>query len=232
MDIRTGGAHLTRYAVLHDCGRIINLMMVDGTGATLFEWMRYDDAGQPLTVTYADYLLASADVVPRIEIHHMESPAPLNPLGVKGAAESSNIGAPATIIAAIEDALAPMGVAIRELPVTPARLHRLIQTARSRTGFDPVDADGHGTSQSSACRQHGLPACFDSNRPMSGFQPVYGRLLPPAWSACSRRHDLGVISTIPNFRPCVRQAGSTRQPELQAWEYPRHRPRKAHRTRH
>ena len=159
VDICTGAVRLTRYVVLHDCGRIINPMMVDGQvlggvvhgiGATLFEWMRYDDAGQPLTVTYADYLLPSADVVPRIEIHHMESPTPLNPLGVKGAAESGSIGAPAAIIAAIEDALAPLGVTIGELPVTPARLHRLIQTARSRTGFDPVDAAGHGKSQPSA----------------------------------------------------------------------------------
>ena len=144
VDTQTGRVRLTRYVVLHDCGRIINPMMVDGQvlggvvhgiGATLFEWMRYDDAGQPLTVTYADYLLPTSDVVPRIEIHHMETPTPLNPLGVKGAAESGSIGAPAAIIAAIEDALAPFGVTIRELPVTPARLHRLIQAAGTPSGI-------------------------------------------------------------------------------------------------
>lgn len=138
VDIHTGGVRLIRYVVLHDCGRIINRMMVDGQvlggvvhgiGATLFEWMRYDDAGQPRTVTYADYLLPTSDVVPRIEIHHMESPSPLNPLGVKGAAESGTIGAPAAIVAAIEDALAPLGVKISDLPVTPARLRRLIEAA-------------------------------------------------------------------------------------------------------
>jgi carbon-monoxide dehydrogenase large subunit len=129
---------LTRYVVVHDCGHMINPMMVEGQvhgavvhgiGSTLLEWMRYDDAGQPLTVTFADYLLPTADVVPPIEIHHMRSPTPLNPLGVKGAAESGTIGAPAAIVAAIEDALRPLNVRIRELPVTPARLRALIQEA-------------------------------------------------------------------------------------------------------
>ena len=78
---------------------------------------------------FADYLLPTVDVVPPIEIHHMESPTPLNPLGVKGAAESGTIGAPAAIVSAIEDALRPLKVRIRELPVTPARLRALIQAA-------------------------------------------------------------------------------------------------------
>jgi carbon-monoxide dehydrogenase large subunit len=139
VDLETGQVRLTRYVVVHDCGRMISPMMVEGQihgavvhgiSATLFEWMRYDDAGQPLTVTYGDYLLPTADVVPRIEIHHMESPTPLNPLGVKGAAESGTIGAPAAIVSAIEDALRPLKVRITELPVTPARLLALIEAAR------------------------------------------------------------------------------------------------------
>jgi carbon-monoxide dehydrogenase large subunit len=138
VDAETGGVRLTRYVVVHDCGRIINPMMVDGQvlggvvhgiGAALFEWMRYDEAGQPLTVTYADYLLPTADVVPQIEIDHMESPTPLNPLGVKGAAEAGTIGAPPAIVSAIEDALRPLGVRISDLPVTPARLRALIREA-------------------------------------------------------------------------------------------------------
>ncbi len=141
VDGETGGVRLTRYVVVHDCGRMINPMMVEGQvhgavahgiGATLFEWMRYDVGGQPLTVTFADYLLPTVDVVPPIEIHHMESPTPLNPLGVKGAAESGTIGAPAAIVSAIEDALRPLDVRIRELPVTPARLRALIAEATSR----------------------------------------------------------------------------------------------------
>jgi carbon-monoxide dehydrogenase large subunit len=138
VDPDTGLVHLLRYVVVHDCGRVINPMMLDGQvlggvvngiGATLYEWMRYAEDGQPLTVTYADYLLPSVDTVPPIEIHHMESPTPLNPLGVKGAAESGTIGAPAAIVSAIEDALRPLGVVIRDLPVTPARLSALIAAA-------------------------------------------------------------------------------------------------------
>jgi carbon-monoxide dehydrogenase large subunit len=91
--------------------------------------MRYDNAGQPQTVTLADYLLPTSDVVPPIEIHHMESPTPLNPLGVKGAAESGTIGAPPAIVSAIEDALWPLKVRIADLPVTPERLLALIRAA-------------------------------------------------------------------------------------------------------
>jgi carbon-monoxide dehydrogenase large subunit len=118
---------------------MINPMMVEGQvlggvvhgiGATLYEWMQYDETGQPLTGTYADYLLPTADVVPRMEIHHMESPTPVNPLGVKGAAESGTIGAPSAIVSAIEDALRPLGVRITDLPVTPARLRALIRAAQ------------------------------------------------------------------------------------------------------
>jgi carbon-monoxide dehydrogenase large subunit len=141
IDIATGSVHLTRYIVVHDCGRVINPRLVEGQvhgavvhgiGMTLFEWMRFDPAGQPLSVTYADYLLPTADVVPRIEIHHMETPTPLNPLGVKGAAESGTIAAPAAIVSAIEDALRPLGVRVEELPVVPPRLHALIKAALAR----------------------------------------------------------------------------------------------------
>ena len=130
---------LLRYIVVHDCGRMINPMMVEGQvhggvahgiGMTLYERMRFDETGQPLTVTYADYLLPTSDCVPMVEIHHMESPTPLNPLGVKGAAESGTIGAPAAIVSAIEDALKPLGVRINDLPVTPERLLALIHSAQ------------------------------------------------------------------------------------------------------
>jgi carbon-monoxide dehydrogenase large subunit len=141
VDPETGFVRLTRYVVVHDCGRMINPMMVEGQvhgavahgiGCTLYEWMRYDAQGQPQTVTFADYMLPTSDTIPPIEIHHMESPTPLNPLGVKGAAESGTIGAPAAIVSAIEDALKPFGVRITDLPVTPARLLSLIQEAQTK----------------------------------------------------------------------------------------------------
>jgi carbon-monoxide dehydrogenase large subunit len=145
VDPVTGAVRLNRYVVVHDCGRIINPMMLDGQvlggvvngiGTTLFEWMRHAEDGQPLTVNYADYLLPTADAIPPIEIHHMESPTPTNPLGVKGAAESGTIGAPAAIVSAIEDALAPLDIVIRDLPVTPARLRALIAAAEAKARHD------------------------------------------------------------------------------------------------
>jgi carbon-monoxide dehydrogenase large subunit len=135
VDIATGKIAILRYLVVHDCGRMINPLIVEGQvvgavahgiGATLFEHMRYDETGQPLTTTLADYLLPDAFSIPKIEVHHMESTSPLNPLGVKGAAESGTIGAPAAIISAVEDALRDYQVTITDLPLTPARVLALI----------------------------------------------------------------------------------------------------------
>jgi carbon-monoxide dehydrogenase large subunit len=136
VDVDTGAVKLTRYVVVHDCGRMINPMMVEGQvfggvahgiGAALFEWTHHDGEGQPQTVSYGEYLLPTSEVVPPIEIHHMESPTPLNPLGVKGAAESGTIAAPAAIASAVEDALAPFGVRVGDLPITPERLCGLLR---------------------------------------------------------------------------------------------------------
>jgi len=141
VDRETGAVRLLRYVVVHDCGRMINPLMVEGQvlggvvhgiGAALFERMRFDALGQPQTASYADYLLPTCDVVPLIEIHHMESPSPLNPLGVKGAAESGTVGALNAIVSAIEDALLPLDVRITDLPVTPPRLLALIREAEER----------------------------------------------------------------------------------------------------
>ena len=143
VDVETGIVRILRYIVVHDCGNIINPEIVEGQvrggvvhgiGATLFEWMRYDEEAQPLCGTFADYLLPTSDVVPRIEIHHMETPSPLNPLGVKGAAESGTIGTPAALVSAIEDALQPLGVQIQSLPITPALLQASIAAARAAMG--------------------------------------------------------------------------------------------------
>ncbi len=139
VDGETGAVRILRYVVVHDCGRMLDPAAVEGQvqggvahgiGSALYEWMRYDADGQPQTVTYGDYLLPTADGVPAIAIHHMELPTPLNPLGVKGAAESGTIAAPAAVVAAVEDALAPLGVQIDELPLTPARLRALIAAAQ------------------------------------------------------------------------------------------------------
>lgn len=131
IDVETGQVRILRYVVAHDCGRLINPMLVDGQirggvvhgiGNALYERMIYDEAGQPLTTNYGEYLLPLATEMPRIEILHMESPSPLNPIGVKGAGEGGTIPAAACVISAIEDALAPFGVRLNRHPVSPQDL--------------------------------------------------------------------------------------------------------------
>jgi carbon-monoxide dehydrogenase large subunit/6-hydroxypseudooxynicotine dehydrogenase subunit gamma len=97
--------------------------MVQGLGGALFEEFVYDDNGTPLAVTFADYLMPTAREVPDVEFLLSEdAPSPLNPLGVKGAGEGGTIPAPAAIISAVEDALAPFGVRFAEMPLTPDRI--------------------------------------------------------------------------------------------------------------
>jgi carbon-monoxide dehydrogenase large subunit len=138
VDIETCGIRILRYVVVNDSGRIINPAIAEGQimggvahgiGNALFEWMGYDDEAQPITTTFADYLLATATDVPSIEVKLVEFPSPLNPLGVKGIGESGCVPAAGAIIAAVENALAPFGVRIREYPVTPARLFALLKAA-------------------------------------------------------------------------------------------------------
>jgi aerobic carbon-monoxide dehydrogenase large subunit len=144
VDAETGRVRIVRYVVVNDSGKLINPMIVEGQlvggtahaiGNTLYEWMRYDDGAQPLTTTFADYLLPSSTEVPNIELHFLQSPSPLNPLGVKGVGESGCVPAAGAIVAAIEDALSPFGVTIAEYPVTPAKLFDLIRAAQN--GLSP-----------------------------------------------------------------------------------------------
>jgi carbon-monoxide dehydrogenase large subunit len=104
--------------------------VVHGIGNALWERMVYDERGQPLTVNYGEYLLPAAAELPAIEIVHLESPSPLNPIGVKGAGEGGTIPAAACVISAIEDALSPFEVRISEHPVSPGRIIELLTEAR------------------------------------------------------------------------------------------------------
>jgi carbon-monoxide dehydrogenase large subunit len=92
--------------------------------------MGYDEQAQPVTTTFADYLLPGATDVPTIDVRMVEYPSPLNPLGVKGVGESGCVPAAGAIVSAIENALAPFGILIGEYPVTPARLFKLLEMAR------------------------------------------------------------------------------------------------------
>jgi carbon-monoxide dehydrogenase large subunit len=138
VDIETGRVTIIRLVLAHDCGRLINPMVVDGQvmggvahaiGNALFERMLFDDQAQPLSTNFGEYLLPLATDIPRIEIVHQETPSPLNPLGIKGAGESGTIPTIAPIIAAVEDALSPFGVKILETPITPQRIVELLGDA-------------------------------------------------------------------------------------------------------
>ena len=142
VDIETGGVTILNYVLAHDCGRVINPMLVEGQvlggtahgiGNALFEWMGYDENGQPLTTNLADYLLVSATEMPRVDLIHHCSPSPLNPLGVKGVGECGVVPAPGAIISAIEDALAPFGVHIDRTPISPPQIVALIEQGRPRS---------------------------------------------------------------------------------------------------
>jgi carbon-monoxide dehydrogenase large subunit len=141
VDVETGEVKIVRYIVMHDCGNVINPMVVQGqveggvahgVGNALFERMLYDDNAQPLNVNFGEYLLPGSTDVPHVELHHMETPSPLNPIGVKGAGEGGTIPAIAAIIAAIENALAPFGVKISESPISPSKIVALIRSGSQR----------------------------------------------------------------------------------------------------
>jgi carbon-monoxide dehydrogenase large subunit len=140
VDIETGGVTILRYLAIQDSGRRVNPMIVEGQvhggiahgiGNAMFEWMGYDESGQPVTTTFADYLLPTATEVPMFETLYKESPSPHNPLGVKGVGEVGVIPAAAAIISAIEDALSPFNVHIAQMPITPPKLVELIGGGRA-----------------------------------------------------------------------------------------------------
>jgi carbon-monoxide dehydrogenase large subunit len=141
VDIDTGMVQILKYVVAHDCGRVINPMILDGQirggvaqgiGGAFYEKLVYDEQGQLLTQTFMDYLLPTTMEVPEIEVAHLETPSPLNPLGVKGAGEAGVIPVPALFAQAIDDALAEFQIRITEMPLNPTRIVELIRAGRAR----------------------------------------------------------------------------------------------------
>lgn len=139
IDPETGDMKVLRYCVVHDCGNVINPMIVEGQvhggvaqglGGVFYEKLVFDENGQCLTSTYMDYLLPTAREVPEIETDHLETPSPLNPLGMKGAGEAGVIPVAAMMAEAIDDALDHLGTEkITEMPLNPARLRAIIAAA-------------------------------------------------------------------------------------------------------
>jgi carbon-monoxide dehydrogenase large subunit len=139
VDVGTGQVRVLDYVAVHDCGTVLNPMVVEGQhhggiahglGNALLEEALYDDAANPITATFMDYLLPTAMDVPPMRIVHRPHPSPLNPMGIKGAGEGATASAPAAIANAVADALLPRRIGINQIPITPARLVELIDGAQ------------------------------------------------------------------------------------------------------
>jgi carbon-monoxide dehydrogenase large subunit len=135
VDAETAQLDVKKYVVVHDCGKVINPMIVEGQihggvaqgiGNAFYEQLVYDESGQLKTASFMDYLLPTALDVPQIETAHVETPSPLNPLGVKGVGEAGAIPVGALYAQAIEDALGG-AIEILEMPMSPLRLFELLE---------------------------------------------------------------------------------------------------------
>jgi carbon-monoxide dehydrogenase large subunit len=142
VDLETCEIRLLAYAVVHDSGRAINPAIVEGQlqggaaqgiGAGLWEELVYDESGQLVTGSLMDYGVPKADQIPMLPVACLDHPSVVNDLGIKGVGESGAIPGAAAIANAVEDAVAGLGVTIREVPVTSARLFALLEQARSRS---------------------------------------------------------------------------------------------------
>src|SRR5438034_366364 len=143
VDTETGRVSVLRYVAVDDCGRVVNPALVEGQtaggvaqglGGALMEHCAYDGAGQPLSGTLMDYAVPTAADVPPLELHHLATPAPSIAGGYKGAGEAGTTGAPAAILNAVNDALAPFGVMITDQPITAERVVRAVREGGRRRG--------------------------------------------------------------------------------------------------
>jgi carbon-monoxide dehydrogenase large subunit len=141
VDIETGAVAIEKFVVAEDAGRLINPMIVDGQihggvaqgiANALLEEIVYDETGNILTTSLADYLPPTAREIPPIEIHHLETLTEASITKAKGLGEGGTIGAPAAVVNAINDALSPFGVSIDEFPATPQRIRAALKAAEKR----------------------------------------------------------------------------------------------------
>jgi carbon-monoxide dehydrogenase large subunit len=148
IDPATWEIDVVQYSVVHDCGNVVNPMIVEGqvhggvaqgVGGALYERMAYDRDGQLQNASFMDFLMPYASEVPDVVIDHQQTPSPLNPLGIKGAGEAGVIPGTAAIASAIEDAT---GRRIAAMPISPSELYDLMRdetserTAAARTRGD------------------------------------------------------------------------------------------------
>jgi CO/xanthine dehydrogenase Mo-binding subunit len=142
VDIETGKITILKYGIVHDCGAVLNPVIVEGLvhgatahgiGAALYEEFVYDEEGRMLTTTFIDYLKPTAVEIPDFKTDHLESPSPFTPLGMKGVGEGGAIPAPAALANAVENALETLGVRISDLPLTPERVWGAVRAAKNKT---------------------------------------------------------------------------------------------------
>jgi 2-furoyl-CoA dehydrogenase large subunit len=141
VDIETGKVSILKYAIVHDCGTVLNPVIVEGLvhgatahgiGAALYEEFVYDNQGQLLTTTFVDYLKPTAVEIPNFLNDHLESPSPYTPLGMKGVGEGGAIPAPAALANAVENALEPFAVRLTDLPLTPERIWKALDAVQRK----------------------------------------------------------------------------------------------------
>jgi carbon-monoxide dehydrogenase large subunit len=146
VDRETGRVTLLRHLAVDDCGTVLNPLLVEGqqhggvaagVSQALYEVVRYDDSGNPLTGNFMDYGIPSAAEFPSFEVHSTETPTPLNPLGAKGIGEASTIGSTPAVQNAVIDALAHLGVRHIDMPCTSERVWRAVVDAEAGTLPDP-----------------------------------------------------------------------------------------------
>jgi carbon-monoxide dehydrogenase large subunit len=148
VDADTAMAKFLRYVVVHDCGKLINPMLVEGQvqggvahgiGNAFFEKLVYDDTGQLMNASFADYLLPTSLDVPRVGMAHRETPAPMNALGLKGVGEAGCIPTGAAFAQALEDALSDYDIEVREIPLSPNQLFEMLRDAPRRPSPAPSE---------------------------------------------------------------------------------------------
>jgi carbon-monoxide dehydrogenase large subunit len=146
VDTETGHVRPVNHVAVDDCGRVLNPLIVrgqqhggiaQGIAQALWEHYRYDDEGNPITGTLADYTIPTAADLPPYVVASTETPTPLNVLGAKGIGEAATIGATPAVQNAVVDALSHLGVRHVDMPCTPERVWRAIQAAGNGTGSDP-----------------------------------------------------------------------------------------------
>jgi carbon-monoxide dehydrogenase large subunit len=140
VDIETGAVKMLRHIAVDDCGRILNPLLVrgqqhggiaQGAAQALYEWVQYDDDGNPVTSNLADYAIPSAAELCSFETSNTQTDSPRNPLGAKGIGESGTIGSTPAIQNAVVDAVSYLGVTHIDMPCTAERVWTAINDARA-----------------------------------------------------------------------------------------------------